>query len=329
MSTLMQYGRTWLSHRVQQESLRSILSKLGLIIMSATDGKITTEGLSPYNERANVSQWKVRVSKMLDHFMDPDNHHSVQLDRAVQVTVDDHWGNKINFTLIGDHIMQLDSPTQWLTDDCIQAVILCSTVGCACAYVPPSVLLSLQSDPKATKPDWENEKFGMFFLVLSTTDGSSDRGGNHFACAFVSILKEQVHKTAEVEIFDSYSALGLCNQYKQQISCWLDGHFEITFDVKDVFQQRDSYNCGVHVIAQGISLMKDFEEYPRDLSTEACSTLRKEYRNLLQREMLELPNQEVDEPDLVVPKTIARPNHRLSSSSEHDLGACKTESMSC
>lgn len=314
VSTLLQYGRSWLSHRVQQEPLRSILSKLGLIIMSATDGKITTEGLSPYSEKTNVSHWKVRVSKMLDHFTDPANHHSVQLDRVVEVSMNDHWGNKINFTLIGDHIMQLDSPTQWLTDDCIQAVILCSTDGCDCTYIPPSVLLSLQSDPKATKPDWEIEKCERFFLVLSTMDGSSDRGGNHFACASVLIDIKAVPKTVEAEIFESYIALDLFDQYKAQISSWLGAQFDITFDLKDVFQQRDSYNCGIHVIAQGISLMNDFTQYDQDLSTEACWALRKEYRNLLQREMLELPNQEVDDPDLVVPQPIAEQDAPISSS---------------
>lgn len=138
VSTLREYGRHWLIHRVQQEPLRSILSKLGLIIMSATDGSITTDGLAPYKHGVDISQWKTRANKMLDHFIDPHNNLSIQLDRPYEARIYDYWGNPITFSLTADHIAQLDSPDQWLTDDCIQAVILYSTHGCKWTYVPPS-----------------------------------------------------------------------------------------------------------------------------------------------------------------------------------------------
>lgn len=160
---------------------------------------------------------------------------------------------------------------------------------------PSQYLLTLKSDPDAVGLDWDNESCAMFFLVLSTTDGSSDRGGDHFACASVARDIRNECKTAEVDILESYAELGLYDQYKAQISCWLGEAFDITFHLKDVYQQRDSYNCGIHVIAQGISLMNTCEENEQDLSTVACSSLRREYRNLLQRRMLKLLHRELDE----------------------------------
>lgn len=323
MSTLLQYGRNWVSHHVQEEPLRSVLSKLGLIIMSATDGNITTEGLSPHSERANVSHWKLRVSKMLDYFMEPANRHSVKLYRVAEVSVRDYWGNETTFPLTGDHIAQLDSPRQWLTDDCIQAVILCSTKECDCIYVPPSVLLSLRSDPNATKPDWDNAECEMSFLVVFTTDGSSDRGGNHFACAAVTIDYESDPAKAAVQLLESYQLLGLCDQYKAQIRCWLGDFFDIKFHVQNVFQQRDTYNCGVHVIAQGISFINTCRIYRGDLWTVACSTLRNVYRNVLQSKILELHHQEVDDPDITegASQPPATPGARASSSRDIDSDA--------